>query len=496
MSEAAPKKTLSPYQVWGLLAVLTIIYGFVLAIIQHGGFGFEHVFRGLWTIITNPALLTHDYIAMAGIGPAFVNVGLSALLMLGAFKFAKLPGSGPQMGVFGLVMGFAFLGKNPVNMLPILLGALAYSAYMKKPGESLRETYKGHVTFAGFATCLAPVISQPSHFMESPALGWVVGVALGLIIGFVINAMAVFIRKSHEGLNLYNIGWGAGLIAIGLTMIYSIVGVTPFGPGVDPGYTIGMVGYSQAIDVYGNPIYISGMGAYNLHLFGYLAGVTLFFLIIALLSGAKLSGLKESLYLKAGDSKFINNMYAKYGAGPVYLAMFLLGVLALILTLGFGLVTDGGFGIYMNGPILGAILSMIGWGGFGKAVANAFAIILGVIVGGVIRFFAVPGFAFENAAGQSMGILQYFSTQTVIWTSAFWGTCLSPMARFFGFKWAIPIGIMHFAFAATIAPFHWGQNLYNNGLAAGFVCVVMIPIIRALDKKGKYAMEKVYPDPQ
>jgi|GEM_PF-1223714 len=500
MSESK-KLSFSPYMVWGILAVLTLIYGVVLTLTNLGGANaFDALWTdGIWRIMTSPALLTHDYIAMVGVGPSFINSGLTGLLMLGFFKFAKLPGSGPQMGVLGLVMGFAFLGKNPANMVPILLGALLFSAFTKKSGESLRDTYKGHVTFAGFSTCLAPIVSQAAFLSIggvaiSTGAGIALGIALGLIIGFVINAMAVFIRKSHEGLNLYNIGWGAGLIAIGLTVVYTMIGVDRFGPGTPAfdGITAGYALGGQALDAYGNPYFLSVAGHYDVFLYVYLVFVAIYFLAMGVLNGGKIGNLKETLYLKAGDSKFINNMYAKYGPGPVYLAMGFLGVMALVILLGFGAFGAGGtgFGIYLNGPILGAIISMIGWGGFGKAVANAFAIIVGVIAGALVRYFVSPQFFRDG-----VGIFEYFTTQSVIWTSAFWGTCLSPMARFFGWKWAIPIGMVHFAFALSIAPFHWGQNLYNNGLAAGFVCVMMIPIIRALDKKGKYAMEKVYPDP-
>ena len=491
MSESPTiKKAFTPYKVWGILMVATILYGLALALHQYNwnfADGFTHVFEGLWRIITSPALLTHDYIAMVGIGPAFVNSGLSGLLILGVFAAVKLPGSGPQMGVFGLVMGFAFMGKNPANMLPIIAGALLYSLFSKQEAKT-------QITMAGFATCLAPIVSQPAHIPQitdaiGVAGGWAVGIALGLIIGFVINAMAVFIRKSHEGLNLYNIGWGAGLLAIAVTTIYTAFGIERFGPGVTRGYALisGGMPYDYYIDAAGNQIItgtLSEIGTYDFMLFAYLVGVAVFFLVIGLASGGNFKNLKETLYLKAGDSKFINNFYAKYGQGPVYLAMFFLAVLIIALTLPLG--------IHITGPVLGAALSLIGWGGFGKAVANAAAIIAGVLVAATLRFFIWP----TNSAWADLNILEYFRTQSgAIFTTAFWGTCLSPMARFFGWRWAIIVGMLHFAITMTIGSWHWGQNLYNNGLAAGFVCVIMIPIIRSLDKKGKYTMDKVYPDP-
>ncbi|MDR2168324.1 MAG: DUF1576 domain-containing protein [Clostridiales bacterium] len=467
-------RTFKPYRIWGALMVLTIAYGFTLAFIEYGTGGFAHIAGGLWRIMTGPALIFHDYIAMVGIGPALVNSGISSLIMLGAFKLARQPCSGSQMAVCGLVMGFALMGKNPANILPILFGAYLYSLYKK-------VDYKEIVTVSGFATCLAPIVSQPPHIPEIVALigvggGVVMGLALGIFLGFIMNAVAANIRKSHEGLNLYNMGWAAGLVAIALTMIYTVAGIERFGPGITPGYILG--GYT--FDEFWNPIALSPIGSYNALLYGYVIFVSLYFITFGLLAGARFRNLKQILNLKAGDAHFLNNYYAKYGQGPVYMAMGFLGVLTLVLTLPLQ--------VNLTGPIVGAIMSMVGWGGFGKSVANAAAIISGVLVAATARYFISPNFLREG-----YNLLTYFSTQTVIWTSAFWGTCLSPMARFFGWKWAIPIGMVHFAFAYTIAPFHWGQNLYNNGLAAGFVCMVMIPIIRAFDKKGKYNPENVYP---
>ena len=454
-SKSEKKERYTADTVWSLFILLTIIYGTVLAVMQHGSDAFPTIIQGLRKIYTSPAVLTHDYFALAGIGTAFINSAMSGLLVLCAFKLAKLPVGSSQMGVLGLVMGFALLGKNPVNMFPILLGGYLYSLFKKEP-------YKSHVTMAGFATCLAPVVSQPAHIPQivntiGTGGAVIMGALLGLFIGFVINSMSVFIRKSHEGLNLYNVGWGAGLISIAITAAYNAMGIERFGPGssITPGISIAAAYGSSAYFVTELNIYLIITAAFFL-LMGFLAG------------GAQSYKLSEILYMKADDNIF----YVKYGKGPTYLAMGILGLLAA----GISLV----FKIHLNAPIMGAILSMIGWGGFGKAVANCVPIISGVVLAGLARYMLAPGFY------GTVPVMQYLSTQAVIWSSAFWGTCLSPMAKYFGWKWAIPIGMVHFTFASYISTFHWGQNLYNNGLAAGFVCVVMIPIIRSIDKAGKY----------
>ena len=432
-------KYLHPYFVWGLLAVLTIIFGFVYNFVI--AYSPVNMFEGLWAIFTSPSILTRDYIMVTGgLGPALVNSGLAGLMVVAAFILSKSKTTGIQMGAFGLVMGFAFFGKNPLNMFTIMLGAYLYAKYRKVGWGTT-------VNLSAFSTCLAPVVSMAAFggIFESQGLGMAVGAILGLAIGFFINSMGVFIRKSHEGLNLYNVGWGAGLISIAIYAVYGALGLGGWFSGWSARWPGPMVSYGH-----------------NSILVIYLVGIAIYFLIFGFMAKGGFNAL-EIINMKADD----NDFYIKYGAGHTYFAMGLLGILGLVIML-----IVGAMGGTLTAPILGAIISMIGWGGFGKSVANASAIIAGVLIAGVIR---------DVSRGEG-----FYFTDSVVFTSAFWGTCLSPMAKFFGWFWALPIGMLHFAFAATIASFHGGMNLYNNGLAAGFVCVVMIPLIRAINRSGKY----------
>ena len=452
--------------VWLIFMFVTIAFGVAVGFIDYGGGAIGHILSGLWTIWTSPALLPSDYIAMAGIGPAFVNSGLAGLLAYVSLKLSNTPISGPQMGAFGLIMGFALFGKNPVNMLPIIIGGLLYSLHRKEP-------WKQFTTMPLFATCLAPIVSQPAHTREIIAVfgttgGVIIGVLWGLAIGFCINSMAAFIRKSHEGLNLYNIGWGAGLFSILITMFYRVIGLEPFTDYIQPWTIAGTSGPN-----------IPGSRAgyyYSMLIYTYLAITAVYFLIFGMIAKneeGKTINLKELLYMKADDNIF----YVSHGRAYTYLAMGVLSILALVVTFPFG--------VHMTGPIMGAAMSMIGWGGFGKAVANCVTIIAGVVIGAFLRFFLVPVFNPYHALATTSA-LSFYTAQGVIWTSAFWGTCLSPMAKYFRWQRGIIVGIVHFFFVFELAPFHWGQNLYNNGLAAGFVCVVLIPIFRAWDKKGEF----------
>lgn len=432
-------KMLHPWYVWGILMFFTILFGISYVFIA--GYTIYDTLYGLWRIFALQDRLISDYLHydIGGVGAGLINSGLSGLLVLLFFVLSKYEGYGLGMGALGLTMGLGLLGKNPLNMLPIMLGGLLYSLYTKRP-------HKEHVIMAVFATCLAPMVSTPAFLYQfgyagayGNIVGRAVGVLIGLCIGFFINSMGVFIKKSHEGMNLYNIGFGAGLIAVSIVVLSRTLGFNF--------YTIhGFVSYGN-----------------NLVLQIYLIMVTVFFFACGFfciprykrLGLFALSNIKQILCFKADD----NDFYKKYGKGYTYLAMGVFGLTSLIIMIVFN--------VEYNGPVLGAIISLISWGGFGKSVVHSLTIIAGVILAGFVRYLAI------GAALNSMDI----------YTSAFWGTCLSPMVKSFGYRWGIVVGIVHFAFATNVTAFHAGLNLYNNGFAAGLVCVVMIPLIRGFERR-------------
>ena len=466
-------KITDPYVVWTAFSVLTLVYGLALAALQSGFEGIVSAFADQWVIWTGPALLLTDYIAMVGIAPAFVNAGVVGLLSIVVLALAKQPMSGPQMGALSLIIGIGFFGKNPANMIPILIGAWFYALYKREP-------YKNHVTVALFASTLGPVVSQPAHTPEIVAVlgGFapVLGALLGLFMGFVVNSMGAFIRKSHEGLNLYNIGWGAGLLAVMLTLVYNALGIADVRLST-PSWTIGG---SYATGVLANPyvgMYGRCGGYYNDVLYIFLFINLAFFAVFGWLgvreSDQKIN-LKELLYMKTENNIF----YDSHGPGYTYLAMVALTVLTLAITWPFG--------VHMNGAIYGAAISMIGWAGFGKAVFTCVIIMVGILLAAILRFMLVPGLMLPNLDGISMSFLEFYTTQSVIWVSAFFATCLSPMVKYFRWKRGILVGMMHFLLVFGTADLHWGQHLYNNGFAAGLVCLVLIPIFRAFDRKGEF----------
>jgi hypothetical protein len=66
---------------------------------------------------------------------------------------------------------------------------------------------------------------------------------------------------------------------------------------------------------------------------------------------------------------------------------------------------------------------------------------------------------------------------------ALFGTTLAPIAGQFGWLWGILAGFIHSSAALAVTGVHGGLNLYNNGLAAGLVAAVLVPVIVAVSSR-------------
>jgi hypothetical protein len=62
-------------------------------------------------------------------------------------------------------------------------------------------------------------------------------------------------------------------------------------------------------------------------------------------------------------------------------------------------------------------------------------------------------------------------------------TALSPIAGKYGWKLGVLTGFLHVCTVTNISYLHGGMNLYNNGLAAGIIAMVLIPIISIFQKE-------------
>ena len=410
---------LRPYRVHGLLFVCYILLGFILA-------SPSEVLEGMLIIFTSANILVTDYIYIAGIGPTFVNVGIMGLLTIIVLVAADKQPHGLDMGIMGLATGFAFFGKNPLNMIPILIGSILYCKFSK-------QTLQQNITPALLGNALAPAVSQLAHIDAIPTYyGVVLGVFMGVFIGFTISPLSAWFRRAHEGLNLYNVGFTAGVFAIALMALYANLGIT-FEP---------------------RAYWSSG---YNMHLSIFLFVVSTYFLVCGLMADTgEWVPLKELWHVNTEDLD-----YYKWYREKSYLAMAALGYASLLFM--FAMRAE------YTGLAIGAILSVIGFGAFGKSLKHVIPIVVGTLIADFANFLSFGEALNEN--GSLVAII--------------FSTCLTPLSKKYGWKWGVLAGYLHLSLATNIGIFHGGMNLYNNGLAAGFVAMLLLPIMNAFEARKK-----------
>ncbi len=117
----------------------------------------------------------------------------------------------------------------------------------------------------------------------------------------------------------------------------------------------------------------------------------------------------------------------------------------------------------LNGPTLGGIFTVMGFGAFGKHAWNITPILLGIMLGSITKQWdlADPG----------------------IQLAALFGTGLAPISGEFGWKAGMVAGYLHSSVVLNVGVLHAGMNLYNNGFAAGIVAAVLVPVIQAFRKE-------------
>ena len=110
-----------------------LLYGGALLLVGLLGGDLSGLLPGLRTIVLTEDTLITDYIAIAGLGPAFVNAALVTFLGVGLLYLSKDPPNGYTLVVVGLMSGFALFGKNLLNVLPILAGTWLYARWKREP---------------------------------------------------------------------------------------------------------------------------------------------------------------------------------------------------------------------------------------------------------------------------------------------------------------------------------------------------------------------------
>jgi len=293
------------------------------------------IFRGMGVILTMEDVLITDYIAIAGMGAAFVNAGLVTLISVLLIKLVKDPVNGATLVTLGLMAGFSLFGKNILNIWPILVGTGLYAIYKG-------ETFAHHINLALRATALAPVVS----FMAVRFSPWL-GVGMGLLIGFVMPPVAEHAHRVQNGMNLYSLGFSCGLVAMMLVPAFKAFGLEPQSAHYWSTGNNGRLGLALAVLC----LVLIGLG----------------------LCREPKRALKKYWALLHTSGRVPSDYIRTFTPGPVLVNMGVNGLLAT----GYIILTGGD----LNGATIGGIFTIMGFSGYGKHAFNILPVMGGVLLG-------------------------------------------------------------------------------------------------------------------
>lgn len=253
-------------------------------------------------------------------------------------------------------------------------------------------------------------------------------IIIGILIGFLMPIVTPHTLHFHSGYSLYNSGLAGGLLGI---LIYSIIKAS--------GYT-----YTLNTEFY---------TYFNKQIYLFFFIYFLILIIIGILNQPNFFKTYKKVNMHTG--RLVTDFVQRDGFYVSIFNMGLLGITCLLISVNFKLI---------NGAILCSILTVVAFGGFGKHIKNVLPLLVGVIL--ARHYFKIE------------------VEDTIFLMTLFFATTLAPVAGKFGIFLGVIVGIIHYATSIQVGIIHGGLNLYNNGLAAGIVASIVVPIAESLYEKG------------
>ncbi len=400
-----------------------LIFAAVLTV-SGAAVGGRELYQGLKAIALCSDLLISDYIAIGGLGAALFNSGLVTFISIGVLYFSHDPINGFTIPTVCLMSGFALFGKNIFNIWPILIGSLLYSL--------VRKSHYGAYSAMGLlATTLSPTVS---YIALQDGFNWqnlVMACVVGVLIGFLLPAIAEYTYKILNGMSLYNMGFAAGLL--GMILIPLLIALRH-----EP-----------------HPVTQWATG-YNLKL-----GIPLYLLCTALIIAGivigKKRGLHDYMLLLSTSGRAPEDYLRMFGPAPMMINIGVDGIIAASL-----LLMVGGD---LNGPTIGGILGIMAFSAYGCHALNIFPVMMGVIIAEMLM-----SCSFIQPAAQ---------------LALLFSTTLAPFAGVFGSAFGGAAGFLHLAVVMRSGMQAQGANLYNNGFAGGVIAIVLYPLITSIFLRHK-----------
>lgn len=376
---------------------------------------------GYRDILLSDSILLTDYVEVGGIGPALFNSGTLMLLSYIIVRRLDLRITGSLFAGIFIIGGFAFFGKNIINVLIIFAGVFLYAKYRKISLKSVIVVFL-------FSTGLSPISSVIMFGVGMPYIYSIpLGILLGVFSGFVLVELSSHVITFHRGYNLYNVGFSSGIVTFAFFSIFKMTGIH---------FTTHMI--------YTNEQHL-------LLLYIYIA-VCVTYLIAGLFLNQK--PLKEYLDLLKLSGRAVTDFTRRGNQGMTMINVGLTGLAALVVILAIG--------VHMNGPVIGGLLTIVGFSAFGKHLRNALPPMIGV-------FLVTLLFNVELSVPVVLAIL--------------FSTALAPIAGEHGFIIGILAGMLHLPVVTSLSQLHGGVLLYSNGFAAAFTAVIITTTISTFRKR-------------
>lgn len=382
------------------------------------------IIKGLYRIITFPDVLLIDYLAIGGPGATFFNAGSLALISIFFVCKFEVPITSSIISAILTLTGFAFMGKNIINVWPIFLGGYIYAKFTETP-------VKGVLAAVLFSTTLSPAVSYILFGFDLPFyIAIPAAIFVGVVIGFIIVPLSKHLIQSHAGYNIYNIGFVGGLIGIVIASV-----MKGFGLETTPQYIV----TSEYSD--------------------FLRNLLIFFFLLFIFIGYLKNGRSFKRYNNVFkySGRLLSTFIEELGYGIAYINIGIMGLLCIA----YVVLVGGKF----NGPVVAAVFTAAGFSPSGKNPANTIPILIGVYLTTLLRAFDVS------------------STSIVL--AALFSTTLAPIAGVYGIIPGIIAGFLHLCISPNLSVVHSGLHLYNNGFSGGIVAMVMAPILETFFNKDE-----------
>ena len=401
---------------------------------------FSMLVSGYLAILRSPSILTSDYLKIGGLSATLFNVVTILLLNIAMVRRLNIHVTGPVIAGIMTIAGFSFFGKNLFNTLPIYLGIYLFA-------RSQNLEFKNFIIVVLFSTGISPLVSFMVFGMQwgtwlglpalfNPLIGGIAGIGVGVFTGFILPTLSAHTIRFHKGYNLYNVGFALGIVS----MVFSAI-LRSF----------------DAVDLnQGGQI----SEAYHTELYVFTIVISVLFILYGVLSTRILK--TEYPRLLKSSGRLVSDFVHHHGMNATLLNIGIMGLLSI------AVITVMDFRIH--GPLMGGILTVMGFAAFGKHPRNTIPLMIGAVLA-----VWISDYSFESA-----GMV----------TAVLFVTALAPVAGRYGVLIGILAGFLHIMVTPLALNFQEGGfNLYNNGFAAGFIAALIIPFMEMLHRnKGDGAL--------